>query len=46
MIHRKDQYISMHSLNDARPRLPYRDVLIQFKGGGKTMMTPSSYARP
>ena len=40
MIHRKEHYISMYRLNQNPdlPRLPYRDVLVEFKRGGKPMV--------
>lgn len=40
MIHRKDQYVDMMCFNGRNPRLPYRDVLIAFKSGGKNMLIP------
>jgi hypothetical protein len=41
MIHREDQYVQVLAFNEAKPRLPYRDVLLQFKTGGKVMAVPS-----
>ncbi len=40
MIHRKDQYIEVLRLNDRNLRLPYHDVLLEFKAGGKIMLIP------
>jgi hypothetical protein len=41
MIHRRNQYIQVLAFNEAKPKLPYRDVLLAFKTGGRVMATPS-----